>query len=97
MVVRHHLQRKSHGRLTALFALVTILAASFGATTWSQALYIVTGVEEAAIVLDGSQEAPDLGSRIGCCSSFATDLDDLSCNDRRFASVDVCIRCRCSR
>lgn len=75
MVVRHHLQRKSHGRLTALFALVTVLAASFGATTWSQALYIVTGVEEAAIVLDGSQEAPDLGSRMVYTGSGRSGFD----------------------
>ena len=75
MVVRHHLQRKSHGRLTALFALVTVLAASFGATTWSQALYIVTGVEEATIVLDGSQEAPDLGSRMVYTGSGRSGFD----------------------
>ena len=73
--MRHHLQRKSHGRLTALFALVTVLAASFGATTWSQALYIVTGVEEAAIVLDGSQEAPDLGSRMVYTGSGRSGFD----------------------
>ena len=73
--MRHHLQRKSHGRLTALFALVTVLAASFGATTWSQALYIVTGVEEAAIVLDGSQEAPDLGSRLVYTGSGRSGFD----------------------
>ena len=73
--MRHHLQRKSHGRLTALFALVTVLAASFGATTWSQALYIVTCVEEAAIVLDGSQEAPDLGSRMVYTGSGRSGFD----------------------
>ena len=73
--MKHHLQRKPHGRLMTLFVLTTVLAACFGATTWSQALYIVTGVEDAAIVLDGSEEAPNLGDRIVYTASGRSGFD----------------------
>ena len=62
--MKHHLQKTTHERLITLFSFAVVLVASLGATTWSNALYILTGVEDAAIVLDGSQEAPDLGSRM---------------------------------
>ena len=62
--MREHTQRQAHKRLMMLFALAVVLAASLGATTWSHALYIVTGTEDAAIVLDGSRDTPDLGGRM---------------------------------
>ncbi len=55
--MKHHLQKTTHERLITLFSFAVVLVASLGATTWSNALYILTGVEDAAIVLDGSQEA----------------------------------------
>ena len=73
--MKHHLQRRFHGRLIPLFTLAVVLAASLGATTWSHALYIVTGVEDAAIVLDGSQRAPDLGDRMVYTGSGRSGFD----------------------
>ena len=63
-LLREHTEKRTHGRLMLLFVLTVVLAASLGSTTWSHALYIVTGAGDAAIVLDGSREAPDLGDRM---------------------------------
>lgn len=73
--MKHHLQKTTHERLITLFSFAVVLVASLGATTWSNALYILTGVEDAAIVLDGSQEAPDLGSRMVYTSSGRSGYD----------------------
>ena len=62
--LKEHPQRQGHRRLMMLFTLTVVLAASLAATTCSHALYIVTGMEDAAIVLDGSRRTPDLGDRI---------------------------------
>ncbi len=73
--MKHHLQKTTHERLITLFSFAVVLVASLGATTWSNALYILTRVEDAAIVLDGSQEAPDLGSRMVYTSSGRSGYD----------------------
>ena len=62
--MKHHLQIQFRKGLIPLFTLAVVLAAGACTTTWSHALYIVTGKEDAAIVLDGSRRAPDLGDRI---------------------------------
>lgn len=98
MVLRHPLHRGAHRRLIPLFALVTVLAASFGATTWSQALYIVTGLEDSAIVLDGSQKSPDLGDRIVYTSSGRSG-SDITLTSGQMVSIahngeTVSIRCK---
>lgn len=69
MVLRtHDLRKKLREHLKSpallLFALVTVLVSSAAATDWAGALYILTGVEDSAIVLDGSQRIPDLSDRM---------------------------------
>ena len=49
-------------RITALVAAATILLVSSAATTQAEALYILTGAEDTAIVLDGSTKAPKITS-----------------------------------
>lgn len=63
-----------HGRLLTFFSLAVVLAAGVG-TTQADAVYILTGMDDSAIVLDGSQEAPDLGSRMVYTSSGRSGFD----------------------
>lgn len=64
-----------HERLITIFTMAVVLAAAWSATTWSDAVYILTGVEDSAIVLDGSQKAPDLGSRLVYTTSGRSGYD----------------------
>ena len=73
--MRHRLQGKNHHRLVPLFALAVVLGASLSVTTHANALYILTGVEDSAIVLDGSEKAPDLGSRMIYTASGRSGFD----------------------
>ena len=73
--MRHRLQGRTHHRLVPLFALAVVLGASLSVTTHANALYILTGVEDSAIVLDGSEEAPDLGSRMIYTASGRSGFD----------------------
>ncbi len=57
----HELLAHSH---MILFALVVVVLSSIAATGWADALYILTGTEDTAIVLDGSGSVPDLSSQI---------------------------------
>lgn len=73
--MNHHSHTKMHGRLITIFTMAVVLAAAWSATTWSDAVYILTGVEDSAIVLDGSQKAPDLGSRLVYTTSGRSGYD----------------------
>ena len=65
---QHNLQKKLYERMkhpmVTLLVLVTVMLTGLTATNWASALYILTGVEDTAIVLDGSQEIPDLSDRM---------------------------------
>ena len=65
---KHDLRKKLYERmkhpLVVLFALTMVTVTGLAATNWANALYILTGVEDTAIVLDGSQEVPDLSDRM---------------------------------
>ena len=65
---KHNLRKKLHERMKPPLVMITAMAAvaltGLAATNWANALYILTGVEDTAIVLDGSQEIPDLSSRM---------------------------------
>ena len=74
-ILRHHLPSRIQHRLVPLFALAVVLGASLSATTHANALYILTGVEDSAIVLDGSEQAPDLGSRMIYTASGRSGFD----------------------
>ena len=92
MVVHtHHLHKKFHElwrhHRTALFAFVSMLCVSWVATDWAGALYILTGVEDSAIVLDGSQDIPDLSDRMMYVASGSKGYDI-----RLNAKLDVTIR-----
>jgi len=75
MALKHHLQTRRHAHQMTLFALVVMLLAGVCATTQANALYILTGVEDAAIVLDGTRAAPDLGKRMVYTSSGRSGFD----------------------
>lgn len=75
MALKYQLRKKLHERLTMLFSLAVILAAGLSATTQAQALYILTGTGDTAIVLDGSQEVPDLSGRMIYVASGRTGFD----------------------
>ncbi len=64
----HNLQEKLHGiwnqRHLALLALMAVLLTAAAATDHADALYILTGADDAAIVLDGKTTAPDLSSQM---------------------------------
>ena len=65
---QHNLLKKLYERMkhpaVSVFALVMVAITGIVATNWANALYILTGVEDSAIVLDGSQEIPDLSDRM---------------------------------
>ena len=92
MVLRTHDLRKKlreHLKSSALIliALAAVLGSSAAATDWAGALYILTGVENSAIVLDGSQDIPDLSDRMMYVASGSKGYDI-----RLNAKLDVTIR-----
>ena len=92
MVLRTHGLRKTlreHLKSSALIliALAAVLGSSAAATDWAGALSILTGVEDSAIVLDGSQDIPDLSDRMMYVASGSKGYDI-----RLNAKLDVTIR-----
>ena len=87
----HDLRKKLREHLKSptliLFALVAVLVSSVAATNWANALYILTGVEDSAIILDGSQDIPDLSDRMMYVASGSKGYDI-----RLNAKLDVTIR-----
>ena len=65
---RYDLQKKLHGiwnrRYLALLTLAAVLLTAAAATDRAAALYILTGVDDTAIVLDGKAKNPDLSSQM---------------------------------
>lgn len=65
---QHNLLKKLYERMkhpaVSFFALVMVAVTGITATNWADALFILTGVDDSAIVLDGSQEVPDLSDRL---------------------------------
>ena len=67
--MKHHdLQEKLHGiwnrKHLALLTLMAVLLTAAAATNRAAALYILTGADDAAIVLDGRTAVPDLSSQM---------------------------------
>ena len=64
----HNLRKKLYARMkhpaVSLFALLMVVVTGLAATNWANALYFLTGVEQSDIVLDGTQEIPDLSDRM---------------------------------
>ena len=64
----HNLQEKLHGiwnrKHLALLTLMAVLLTAAAATNRAAALYILTGADDAAIVLDDKATAPDLSSQM---------------------------------
>lgn len=64
----HDLRKKLHTiwnhRATFVFSLLFVLISSISATGWADALYILTGVDDDAIVLDSDSSVPDLSSQL---------------------------------
>ena len=87
----HDLRKKLREHLKSsaliLIALAAVLGSSAAATDWAGALYILTGVEDSAIVLDGSQDIPDLSDRMMYVASGSKGYDI-----RLDAKLDVTIR-----
>ena len=87
----HDLRKKLREHLKSsaliLIALAAVLGSSAAATDWAGALYILTGVEDSAIVLDGSQDIPDLSDRMMYVASGSKGYDI-----RLNAKLDVTIR-----
>lgn len=81
--MKHQIRKKLHERLTILFTLAVMLTAGLSATTQADALYILTGTEDSAIVLDGSRGAPDLSSRLVYTVSGRTGFDVAAAVSRR--------------
>ena len=81
--LREHLKSSS----LVLIALAAVLGSSAAATDWAGALYILTGVEDSAIVLDDSQDIPDLSDRMMYVASGSKGYDI-----RLDAKLDVTIR-----
>lgn len=68
-----HEIKKRH--VTALLVMAAVALTGATATGWANALYILTGVDDTAIVLDGSAEAPDLSSQVFYLASGARGYD----------------------
>lgn len=87
----HDLRKKLREHLKSsaliLIALAAVLGSSAAATDWAGALYILTGIEDSAIVLDGSQDIPDLSDRMMYVASGSKGYDI-----RLNAKLDVTIR-----
>lgn len=87
----HNLRKKLHEHLKSptltLIALAAVIISSVTATGWASALYILTGVEDSAIILDGSQQVPDLSDRMIYVASGSKGYDI-----RLNAGLEVTIR-----
>ncbi|MDO4314712.1 MAG: G5 domain-containing protein [Oscillospiraceae bacterium] len=74
-----NLRKKLHEhwahRRTLLFALAVMVCSCIAATGWADALFILTGADDTAIVLDGKGNAPDLSSQMVHVSSGAKGYD----------------------
>lgn len=75
----YNLQKKVHdfwsGRHLVLFSLMAVLCASSAAMTQADALYILTGAEDSAIVLDSSKTTEDFSSQLVYLSSGSKGYD----------------------
>lgn len=75
----HDLRKKLHTlwnhRATFVFSLLFVLISSISATGWADALYILTGVDDDAIVLDSDSSVPDLSSQLIYVSSGSKGYD----------------------
>ena len=64
----HNLQEKLHGiwnrKRLALLTLTAVFLTAIATTNYAAALYILTGADDAAIVLDGRTAVPDLSSQM---------------------------------
>lgn len=64
----HNLQEKLHGiwnrKHLALLTLTAVFLTAIATTNYAAALYILTGADDAAIVLDGKTAVPDLSSQM---------------------------------
>lgn len=74
---KHHPRKNLFARspAAALIALAAALVFCTAATPLASALYILTGVEDSAIVLDGSQKVPDLSDRMMYVASGSSGYD----------------------
>lgn len=74
-----NLRKKLHEhwahRRIVLFTLAVTVCSCIAATGWADALFILTGADDTAIVLDGSRKAPDLSSQMVHVSSGAKGYD----------------------
>lgn len=74
-----NLRKKLHEhwahRRTLLFALAMMVCACAAATGWADALFILTGADDTAIVLDGGTAVPDLSSQMVHVSSGTKGYD----------------------
>lgn len=75
----HHLWKKTHElckhRAMVLFAMATMVIASAATTNWASALYILTGTDDSAIVLDDTASVPDLSSKLVYVTSGSNGYD----------------------
>lgn len=75
----HHLRKKLHElwihRTMAVFTLATLVLVSAAATDWASALYILTGADDSAIILDGTGKVPDLSSQLVHVTSGTSGYD----------------------
>lgn len=74
-----NLRKKTHERRARrhmfLFSLTVAALSCVAATGWADALFILTGAEDTAIVLNGSAEVPDLSSQMVHVTSGAKGYD----------------------
>lgn len=80
MIVKHHnLRKKLHElwahRATAVFMMAAMVVVSAAATDWANALYILTGTEDSAIILDESSDVPDISSQLVYVTSGSSGHD----------------------
>ena len=75
----YNLQKKVHDfwsrRHLVVLSLMAVLCASSAAMTQADALYILTGAEDSAIVLDGSKSVEDFSSQLVYLSSGSKGYD----------------------
>lgn len=73
--LRKKLHEIKHQHVIALMAMAVVLATSLSATTRISALYILTGVDDTAIILDGTTSVPNRSSQIFYLASSARGYD----------------------
>lgn len=81
--MRNQLRKTLHERLTVLFTFAVLLTAVINATTQAEALYIITGTDDSAIVLDDEQKAPDISSRMIYVVSDRSGFEVAAANTKR--------------